>query len=95
MDLRDTPASQLTDCVTWLRERATPNTPPSPLVWEELCLEMSERALFIEQFIIPKVPEPEKHAKPLEIIRGIRDAVPMYKATPEGEQAFAEDGTRG
>lgn len=72
MDLRDPPSQQLRDHIDWLRHRAAaPDSPPAPGVWEELCREMMEQALFAEAFLLTKIDDPAMHLPGLHIIRGV------------------------
>jgi hypothetical protein len=71
MDLRDTPTQQLEAHIAWLRSRfGTADSPPAPQVWQELCREALEQALFAEAFLLTKIDDPSTHLPSLHIIRG-------------------------
>jgi hypothetical protein len=61
MDLKDQPREQVTDCLTWMRDVASLQAPPSPLIWAEICQGLAERAHFLEEFVVPKIALVERH----------------------------------
>lgn len=55
MDLRSTLAEQISDLITWMEDTADKDT-PSAIQHQERCLELKERAWFLREICLPKIP---------------------------------------
>ena len=55
MDLRSTVSEQISDLIDWMIEQANMET-PSAAIHQERCLGLKERAWFLKEIVLPKIP---------------------------------------
>lgn len=55
MDLRSTVSEQISDLIDWMLDQADMDT-PSAVQHQERCLGLKERAWFLKEIVLPKIP---------------------------------------
>lgn len=92
MDLRDNLQEQIKSLIDWMDETVQEST-PSAKRWEEKVLELKERAWFLREIVLPKIPAPAPGAnhKTIEIGDPVNSFTPperhgqTFLRTPEPE----------
>lgn len=60
MDLRQSKKEQLEDLRNWLNE-IKDETTPAAIRWDEICLGLKQRAVFLTEFVIPFIEEAPRY----------------------------------